>query len=368
MLLCAHTCIVEVRELGSWGGGGEGCVHRKKLRHGPNQFWKDTVNQMHCCLTHNYMVHLTITVLLLLFSCWWWWMNWSTNGHARYWTDRKCDKLWGGGGGGVSRGGGELRAILGMTVTACNEAQQHMCWSGALEYEIFHCCWHWKEWMDSGYIMQNIEPDNDIAKGNLAWQVECCCTQAKSSFSCEDCQNFSCERAYSLLAMIFSSDFVTEHMFRGATEQQPSSLKLNFPNFAKPENSFSTFAKPEINSKVGVRGWEVGMGGWVESWLSVLAEVLSVQTVQTIRWLTSLIQQNSINFSSLQATAHHRNFQPFSLKAKHATIISFKGYVLAWYAWQVLGENKVLKKKVGENKVSTPQKKQEQKQQKPTLP
>ena len=76
-LMCTYLQGWSERELGC-------CMNRKQLRYRPDQFWKDTVNQMKCCCSTCNLTKLLLWHFLLLFS-----------GHTstRYWGDKTCGKL-----------------------------------------------------------------------------------------------------------------------------------------------------------------------------------------------------------------------------------------------------------------------------------
>ena len=89
VFVCLFVCLF----VWGWGVGGRTRWHR------PNQFWKDTVNQMSCCSTHVDVGEWNEVI-------------------DQYLTDKTCDQLQSG------RRGGRVSAIIGMAATACNEARQ----------------------------------------------------------------------------------------------------------------------------------------------------------------------------------------------------------------------------------------------------
>ena len=53
---------------------------------------------------------------------------------------------------------GEFSAIFGMSAIVCNEAQEHCVDLMYQDLRMINCCWC-TDTMDSGYIMQDTDPD-----------------------------------------------------------------------------------------------------------------------------------------------------------------------------------------------------------------
>ena len=84
-------------------------------------------------------------------------MGWSKIGHEKYRTDKTCDKLRCGGGGGA--GGSSTQLLERQPLLATNFNSAVFIHLAHRNSRICNCRWWWNDSTDSGYIMQNIEPD-----------------------------------------------------------------------------------------------------------------------------------------------------------------------------------------------------------------
>ena len=151
-----------------------------ELGHKLNEFRKDTVNQMNCCSTHNFLYHLVV------------------DGGV----DMQSTKPGGGGGGGVQRNRWKSSHCWQRSSTA-------LCWLGASKHDIFQLL-SLVKWFDGqGYnyiLCRTSNPRNHAANKHQAWRVEhgrqtrrvspvSAARNQERKCMLQDCQNSSCGTA-----------------------------------------------------------------------------------------------------------------------------------------------------------------------------